>query len=245
VAEQITRSLRHGHDNASSLIRNRAMIQYGHGRYMDPEGGFFTFALMGHSAILLVEFEGDPQSPSVEKEIRHYLEAPAPEAPPSTHADGVCSIWFDANRFFHDLPKNTAAELRGQKLQRNIGFDMTLNVRPADSDKLMIAAHYNYQADRFNQSKQPSAVELLASLGPDNHAGIAGRLMDRCADTLDYDSLIERLRAVLGDSAKEGIQAVVVEKSCDTSREARFVLTASCDAKTTPPLLAAFQTLWQ
>jgi predicted nucleic acid-binding Zn-ribbon protein len=245
VAERINRSLRPAHDPAVALTRNRTMIQAGQGRYMDPEGGFFTFALTARAAILLIEFEGDPQAPAIETEIRHCL-APDPHATaPAPHADGVVSVWFDANRFFRDVPKNPAAETRYRQLQRFLDFDLVLSVRPIGLDKLNIAARYDYQVDRFNQPRQPTAAELLATLGADDAAGIAGRLMDRCADTLDYDSLAERLRADLGGNAKDGIQAVVVEKSCDSPRDARFVLTACCDAKTKTPLLAAFQTLWQ
>ena len=245
IAEQFNRNLRPAHDAAVSLTRNRAMIQSGQGRYMDPEGGFFTFALTDRAAILLIEFEGDPQAPAIENEIRHCL---APDTHDAAHAlrdDGVVTVWFDANRFFRDVPKNPAADLRYQQLQRFLGFDIVLDVRPVGLDKLNITARYNYQADRFNQSRQPTAAERLAAMGANDSAGVAGRLMDRCADTLDYDSLVARLRASLGGNANDGIQAVVVEKTCDSPRDAQFVLTASCDARTKPPLLTAFQTLWQ
>ena len=245
IAEQLNRSFRPSHGAAGSLTRNRAMIQSGQGRYMDPEGGFFTFALTDRAAILLVEFEGDPQAPAIEGEIRHVLATETREAAHSLRADGVVTVWFDAWRFFRDVPKNPAAETRYQQLQRFLGFDVFLNVRPVGPDKLNIAACYKYQVDRFNQQRQPTAAEQLATLGAGDNAGIAGRLMDRCADTLDYDSLVDRLRATLGGNGKEGIQAVIVEKTCDSPRDAQFVLTACCDDKTKPPLIAVFQTLWQ
>ena len=244
IAEQLNHSLRPSLGAAGALTRNRAMIQSGQGRYMDPEGGFFTFAVTDHAAILLVEFEGDPGAPSIENEIRHCLASGASEAARSLPAGGVAAVWFDANRFFRDLPKNPVAETRYRQLQRYLCFDVNLIVCPVGLDKLTIAASYNYQSDRFNQQRQPAAAELLASIGASDTAGMAGRLMDRCADTLDYDSLVERLRAALGGSGKDGIQAVVVEKSSDSPRTGRFVLTACCDARN-PPLITAFQTLWQ
>ena len=118
VAEQINHSLRPSHDAAGSLTRNRAMIQSGQGRYMDPEGGFFTFALTDRAAILLIEFEGDPQASSIESEIRHCLAADTHSTAHALRSDGVVSVWLDANRFFHDLPKLPAAETRYQQLQR-------------------------------------------------------------------------------------------------------------------------------
>lgn len=247
IAEKINRSIRPAHGAAAPLTRNRAMIQYGQGRYMDPEGGFFTFAVTDQAAILLIEFEGDPQSPSVESEVRNCLTASAEKGtrpPRSLRADGVLSVWFDSSRFFGAVPKNPAAEARYKQLQRHLGFDVLLHVLPAGPDKLNIVADYNYQMDRFGQQGTPTATELLNTLGTIENAGIAGRLMDRCADTLDYDSLIERLRSALGGSAPEGVQAVVVEKSFATARDARFVLTARWDARTQPPVMTAFQTLW-
>ena len=245
IAEQINRSLRPASDATAPLTRNRSMIQFGRGRYMDPEGGFFTFALTEHAAILLIEFEGDPQAPAIEGEIRRCLASDAHEAAHMPGADGAVALWFDADRFFHDLPKNTAAEARYQQLQRFLRFELDLCVRPVGLDKLNIAARYNYQAERFNPARQPAADALLATIGPGDAAGIAGRLMDRCADTLDYDSLVDRLRMALGGNPQEGVQSVLVEKSNDTPRSAQFVLTACCDAKNKPPLLAVFQTLWQ
>lgn len=247
IAEKINRSIRPAHGASSPLTRNRAMIQCGQGRYMDSEGGFFTFAITDQAAILLVEFEGNPQAPSVEKEVRQCLTATVRKVarpPRSLHADGVLSVWFDSNRFFEAVPKNPAAEARYQQLRRHLGFDVLLHVLPAGPDKLNIVADYNYQMDRFGQQGMATASELLNTLGTGENAGIAGRLMDRCANTLEYDSLIERLRSAFGGKGPDGVQAVVVEKSFVTARDARFVLTARCDAKTQPPILTAFQTLW-
>jgi hypothetical protein len=246
IAEQMNRNLRPAHGSTVSLTRNRAMIQHGQGRYMDPEGGFFTFAMAGNAAVMLVEFEGNPKAPSVETEIRHNLLGVERQLPARSLAtDGVLSVWFDSNKFFRAVPKNPAAEARYQQLQRHLGFDLVLNVRPAGFDKLNITADYAYQVDRFGARQQKTAAEVLTAIGNNNTTGIAGRLMDRCADTLDYDSLIERLRAALGGNNKDGIQAVVVEKSVTDTRGAKFVLTARCDAKDKAPLMAAVQTLWQ
>lgn len=248
IAEQISHTLRPDRDATASLTRNRAMIRYGQGRYMDPEGGFFTFAVTDRAAVMLVEFEGDPQAPLIENEIRACLASgggSASEALQAAEFAGVLRVWFDAGQFFRAIPKNPAATARYQQFQRHLGFDVVLDVCPIGSDQLNIVAHYTYQADRFNRPGQPTAIDLLASIGAGENAGLAGRLMDRCADTLDFDSLIERLRAALSRRAKHGLQDVVVEKSYASARDARFVLTAHCDDKSRSPLQTVFQSLWQ
>ncbi len=247
-AEQVTRDLRPTRDPALSLARNRTMIRYGEGRYMDPEGGFFTFAIAGQVAILLVEFEGNPQAPQTESEIRHCLADGRRVAPAAFHVPApgeVLGFWFDAGRFFRAVPKNAAASARYQQIQRYLGFDMALGVCPAGGNRLNVTASYNYQADRFNRPGLPSATEALASLDSGREAGIVGRLMDRCADTLDFDSLVDRLRAQVGTRDRKGLQDLVVEKTYSSARSARFILTACCSDKSKSPLLAAFQSLWQ
>ena len=76
-------------------------------------------------------------------------------------------------------------------------------------------------------------------------AGISGRLMDRCVDTLDYDSLIDRLRAVFEGAGGAGARQVRVEKSFTSERVARFIMEAQFDAQAGPPLWIATQTLFQ
>ncbi|NBV79564.1 MAG: hypothetical protein EBR62_06850, partial [Verrucomicrobia bacterium] len=81
VADQMNNAIRGETGKPTShLTRSRSMIRHGEGRYMDPEGGFFTFGLTNRTAIILVEFEGNPQAPCVEKEIRLCL-TPAARTP--------------------------------------------------------------------------------------------------------------------------------------------------------------------
>lgn len=257
LAEQINAALRASVATAPALSRNRAMIRFGNGRYMDPEGGFFTFGITDQAAILLVEFEGDPKMPRVESAIQMCLAgtgnaavsaAQQPRGSLPGHALGksdAMSVWFDAGRFFTALPKNAAALARYQQLQRHLNFDLTLAFQPADAASVRVLAEYRYGTDRFKDRQSPTAVELLTGLGADETAGIAGRFMDRCADTLDYDSLIDRLRAALGGAGNGNAQQVLVEKSYASARDARFVLTARYNPQDGPPLMAAMQTLLQ
>jgi peptidoglycan hydrolase CwlO-like protein len=256
MADQLGSSLRGSSAPASALARSRAMIRYGSGRYMDPEGGFFTFGLTDRVAIMLVEFEGDPESPCVEDEMRLCLGRPEADTSVSAqareqlpararNAEGAISIWFDAGRFFSHLPKNPAAQARYQQLEQRLGFDLRLNVQPAAGDQLKVVGEYAYQFDRFKDRRQPSALEFLAGLGSSEAAGLGGRLMDRCMDTLDYDSLIARLRSALGESNGSGAQQVLVEKSFTSARDATFVLRVTYDPQAGPPLVAAVQTLFQ
>jgi hypothetical protein len=256
LAEQINSALRASVATAPALSRNRAMIHFGNGRYMDPEGGFFTFGLTGHAAILLVEFEGDPKMPRVESAIQMCLAGSdntqiataQPRGSLPGHAlsrDDAMSVWFDAGRFFAAMPKNASALARYQQLQRHLNFDLTMAFQPADAASVRVLAEYRYGTDRFKDRQSPTAVELLANMGADETAGIAGRFMDRCADTLDYDSLIDRLRAALGGAGNGNAQQVLVEKSYASVRDARFVLTARYNPQDGPPLMAAMQTLLQ
>ena len=64
-------------------------------------------------------------------------------------------------------------------------------------------------------------MQVLAGLGASDGSGLGGQLLDRCADTLDYDSLIERLRTTAA-----GGQEVLVEKSFTTDRDAQFSVSA-------------------
>jgi hypothetical protein len=68
--------------------------------------------------------------------------------------------------------------------------------------------------------------------------------MDRCVDTLDYTSLIERLRLALGNSKQAGAQLVKIEKSFGSARDARFTVNAPYDAAAGSPVMAAVQTLF-
>ena len=252
MGDQLSHALRTNAGVVPPLAHNRAMIRYGQGRYMDTEGGFFTFGITDRAAIVLLEFEGDPKAPCVEKEMQACLAQPAETSSETEHlssraltTDGAIAVWFDADRFFNNLPKNPAAQTRYQQLQQHLGFDLLLTVRPAADNQLNVIANYTYKLDRFKDHQQSTAAQLLTGLGPVEPAGIAGKLMDRCADTLDYDSFIDRLRVVLGGGVQKGVQDVVVEKSFASAREAQFILTAHCNPQAGPPLVAALQTLWQ
>ena len=108
-----------------------------------------------------------------------------------------------------------------------------------------ITADYAYQFDRFKNREKPRTLEVLASLGSPEGAGLGGRLMDRCMDTLDYDSLIDRLRATLGATNRSGAEQVLVEKSFASDRDAQFVVSARYNPQAGAPLAAAVQTLLQ
>jgi predicted nucleic acid-binding Zn-ribbon protein len=256
LADQFSSLLRASSNAVPSLARSRAMIHSGTGRYMDPEGGFFTFGITKQAAVLLIEFEGDPRSPCVENEIQLCLAAPktalgiagseSESLPPrALSRDGAVALWFDAGRFFNLLPKNTAAEARYQQLERHLGFEMVIKVQPSAGNQLNLIAEYAYRSDRFKNREQANVLQLLANLGSPEAAGFGGRLMDRCVDTLDYDSLIERLRATLGGTNGGGAQQVLVEKSYGSTTNAQFVLNARYDPQAGPPLAAAVQTLFQ
>ena len=238
LAERLTGALRASATNPPALSRNRMMVQYGKGRYLDPEGGFFTFGITKRIAIFMVEFEGDPGAPEVENEIRLCLaprdsngydgdaRAHLPER--ALGKGNILAAWLDADRFFKNIPKNAAALARYEQLRRYLSFDLVLKIQPDGSDRLNVMADYIYQADRFSDKLQTTAIQQIAALGPAAPAGIAGQLMDRCADTLDYDSLIERLRLILGSVSRKGVPEVVVEKSVTSPTEARFGLIIRC-----------------
>ncbi|NBV22488.1 MAG: hypothetical protein EBS05_11300 [Proteobacteria bacterium] len=256
LADQVTRSLRTSASTTPSRARSRAMIRHANGRYMDPEGGFFTFGLTGQAVVLMVEFEGNPQAPCVEAEIRRCL-APSETASDSTgeareqlplrarSREGAVSLWFDSGRFCKLLPKNAAAQTRYQQLEKHVGFDLLLSVQPAMGDQLNLVADYAYQGERFKDRQQATPLQVLNALGSGEAAGVGGRLMERCLDTLDYDSLIERLRGALGGTNGASAEQVLVEKTFTTERDARFVLSARYESKAGPPLLAAMQTLFR
>ena len=240
LADQISTSRRANADAVPSPAKSRAMIRYGRGRYLDPEGGFFSFAIAGHTAVLLVELEGDVQAPLVEKEMQtcltpHDADLGAADSRAQLPArallhDGAAGVWLDAAQFFNSLPKNSAAQARYQQLQRFVNFDLVLKLQPTAGNQFNLSADYNYKADRFQDRQQPTALQVLASLGTGDSPSLAGQLLDRCADTLDYDSLIERLRTTLTSTHE-----VLVEKSFATDREAQF----SVSSRTTQPAAVA------
>ena len=102
-----------------------------------------------------------------------------------------------------------------QQLEKHLGFDLLLSVKPTLSGQLNLIADYTYQAERFKDRQQPTPLQLLSKIGAAEPAGIGGRLMDRCMDTLDYDSLIERLRAALGGMPRNVMLVTGPSRSAD------------------------------
>lgn len=256
LADQLGHQQRSASNAAPSRVRSRAMIRHGTGRYLDPEGGFFTFAFTDQTVIVMLELEGNPNSPCIEDEIRLCL-TPAAASPglgtPTRErlplrartGAGAVSVWIDVGRFTQQLPKNAAAQARYQQLEKNLGFELRLAVQPMEGSQVKLIADYTYQTDRFKERLPVAPFQALAQLGPADAAGISGRLMDRCVDTLDYDSLIDRLRTAFEAGGGAGAKQVLIEKSFTSDRVASFVMGAQFDASSGPPLWVATQALFQ
>ena len=103
---------------------------------MDPEGGFFTFAVCDEAAVAMIEIEGDPAAPCVEAQMRQCLARQEPGGETLTFTmdeEGVprearlatqaLTFWFDSQHTFEALPKNAAAEVQYQQLQRHLHRD--------------------------------------------------------------------------------------------------------------------------
>jgi len=257
VADQMNNSLRGETGKPSShLLRSRSMIRHGEGRYMDPEGGFFTFGLTNRTAIILVEFEGNPQAPCVENEIRQCL-VPPPRQPLkgtetrdrlpayATAQTGALTLWFDANRFFRRLPMAAATKQRYEQLQPSLDFELLLALSTMGNDTLQLNGSYLYQFDRFNDASPRDPLKLLATLEAPKSPDLGWKLINRCLDTIDYDAMVERMRGALGDDKAPGAQQVHVLKDISTARDAKFTMTARFDAKAGPPVMAAMSILSQ
>lgn len=251
VADQMNHLLRN--DGASKLTRNRSMIRHGEGRYMDPEGGFFTFGLTNQTAVILLEFDGDPRSPCVEQEIRRCLTRPEARAAvageaavrlpaQATNQPGALSVWLDSARLFGRLPMGEASRNRYEKLRPTLDFELLLSLRPEGRDGLTLDARYAYQAERFADGKVRDLAVRVAEKAP-AQPDFGWKLINRSLDTLDFDSLIERMREALGDDRTAGAPVVHVEKSVINAQQARFTMQAKFDAKAGPPLVAAWQRL--
>ena len=258
-AESIARVLRPAAGEGASLSSNRVMVQSGNGKYLDPEGGFFTFGITPTHAILLLEIEGDPTHPTVTREIQRCLgeesstasaSASNPTQQPAWQsrqmpAGGAVAIWFDSARCFADMPKSAAAQARYQQLAAHLNFDLSLVIKPTETGAVELVGEYSYSGERFRDRAPAPVVDVLAKLGSPDGAGVPGRLMDRCADTLDFDSMIDRLRLTLANPRDGGPRAlVVVEKQTPTPRDGRFRLTAQYDSKTGAPLTAVVRNIW-
>lgn len=252
IADQMNNLARGDSDRpTSNLTRNRAMVRHGEGRYMDPEGGFFTFGLTNQTALILVEFEGNPLAPCVEQEMRRCLARTSPATATTTDrlpADvsaqpGALTLWVDAERFFARLPMSASTRQRSEQLQPSLNFELLLSLNTAGSDTLKLEGNYRYHFDRFTEGKPRDPLAIIAKLPNLKNADLGWKLVNRCVDTLDYDAIIERLRGALGDDKSPGSQQVLVEKSIPTARTARFSMKAHFDAKSGPPLLAALTLL--
>jgi hypothetical protein len=239
--------------SVGAITHSREMIRFGRGKYLDPDGGFFTFGVTDHVAIVLLEVEGDPNHPTVESEMRQCLAVPdaaqqsyaTPVKLPAraTGGDAPVSLWFDAGRCFSEMPKNAAATARYQQLQKYLAFDVLLTAKGGGKGEMDVVGDYNYTADRFRPGNEPSVAETLNKLGPADSAALAGRLMDRCAATMDFDGLIEQLKLTLG-RAKGGAGAeVLVEKTIVSTRDGKFVLSAHYNAQSGDPLASAIESL--
>lgn len=255
MAAQVAGSLRASSATAPALPRSHAMIRSGTGRYMDPEGGFFSFALTEQAAVVIIELEGDSQSPCVENEMKLWLARPdaAASVTSQPHAqlparalnqDATVSVWLDAGKFFSALPKNPAAQTRYQQLQQRLGFDLVLQMKSAGENQVKIVADYSYQFDRFKDREQPGDVPALAAASAADETGLAGTLMARCVDTLDFTALIERLRTALGRNQPAGAQQLQIEKSFANARDAQFIMLAPYDASAGSSVMAAVQNLF-
>ena len=252
IADQVNEAIRGESGRPpSNLMRSRAMIRHGEGRYMDPEGGFFTFGLTNRTAIILVEFEGNPRAPGVEQEIRSCL---ARTARPGEKARerlpdyvgeqaGALTLWLDAGRFFRRLPMGAETRRGYEQLKPSLDFETLLSLTPTGNDSLSIGGKYLYQFDRFAEGSPRDPLAVLAKISPPKEADLAWKLINRGVDTLDYAAMVERLRGALGDDRSPVAQRVLVEKSVPSAREARFTMNARFDPKAGPPVIAAMSLL--
>jgi hypothetical protein len=257
IADQINNTLRGETGKAgSNLTRSRSMIRYGEGRYMDPEGGFFTFGLTNRTAIILVEFEGNPAAPCVENEIRACLnytrskyrstELTKDKIPPyAKDQPGALTLWLDANRFFRCLPMSNATRARYEKLETSLDFELLMSLNTKGTDALVLNASYVYQFDRFHEGIAIDPLKNLPKMETPANPDLGWKLMNRCLDTLDYETMIEHMRGALSEGKGPGARQVLVEKTINSPRDAKFTMNTRFDAKAGPPIISAMQILSQ
>jgi len=257
IADQMNEAIRSETGRgASKLSRSRSMVKYGEGRYMDPEGGFFTFGLTNRTAIILVEFEGNSSTPCVEQEIRECLTRFDPKnVKPSELRDklpsysksspGALTFWLDSNRFFRRLPMSDVTRVRYEQMQTALDFELLMTVRTNGNDSLVLNGRYVYQFDRFREGASRDPLQLVSSGINPKSPDLGWKMINRCVDTLDYESMVERMRGALSDEKAAGAQQVLVEKSISTPRDAKFTMNTRFDAKAGPPIMAALQILSQ
>ncbi len=252
IADQVNNTIRGETGKfASQLTRSRSMIRHGEGRYMDPEGGFFTFGLTNQTAIILVEFEGNTLAPCVESEIRACLTKPARFAKPDEKKEvippyaftenGALALWFDANRFYRQLPMSAATRARYEKIRTALDFELVLGLQTTGVDALNLNGTYIYQFDRFAIGNTIEPIKIATIPNSPSTIDPGWKLINRSLDTLDYDSMVERMRGALSDDKTPGAQQVHVVKQVNSARDARFFMTAKFDPKAGPPLVTALQ----
>jgi len=244
LSDRIRAGLRGEDSPAGSLSRNRSMIRYANGRYLDPQGGFFTFGVTANSAILMVEFEGDPVTPCIGQEMRNCLALAAGMIEPSETlpaiacgSDASVSLWLNSGRFFRRLPMDAATRKRFAQLRANIDFDMIVGMRAIAADQVKVVARYEYPGERPAALKPDAIRPELA--GQD----LSARLLQRCADSLEFDACAERLRLAFGPGNEAGIGQVVVEKSFPSPQVAQFSVSTRLDRATPQPMVGVLQSL--
>ena len=258
IADQMNEAIRSETGRGTSkLSRSRSMVKYGEGRYMDPEGGFFTFGLTNRTAIILVEFEGNSATPCVEQEIRECLTRFDPKTLKpgelrdklpsySKSSPGALTFWLDSNRFFRRLPMSDVTRVRYEQMQTALDFELLMTVRTNGNDSLVLNGRYVYQFDRFREGASRDPLQLVSSGINPKSPDLGWKMINRCVDTLDYESMVERMRGALSDEKAAGAQQVLVEKSISTNkRDAKFTMNTRFDAKAGPPIMAALQILSQ
>ncbi len=247
LADQMRASLRAGSGKPASLSRNRAMIRHAGGRFLDPEGGFFSFGVTEHAAILLVELGGDPLAPVVGAEMRRCLALSAgqdqsQESLPGSafgSEDGV-SLWADAERFFRRLPMSEATEARYRELRASVDYELRLSLRLTGPDQVGIVARYDYRQGRQPRLGLAAGESILGDTPEDDGA----RLLRHAVESLELDILAERFRSVLGGEGNQvGVRQVLVEKTETSNRAAQFQLTARLENQSDQPLASVLLTL--
>lgn len=240
LADQMRTVLRGGSGKPASLTRNRAMIRHAGGRFLDPEGGFFSFGVTDSAAILLVEFDGDPLAPTVGNEMRRCLalasgQDQSQESLPRSAFGAVTgvSLWADAERFFRRLPMSKQTEERYAEIRPSVDFELGVTLRLVGADQVNLEARYDYRQGRPAKLALAEGDSILGAVAEDDSA----RLLRRAAETLELDALAERFRSALGAAENLGINQVLVEKSQTSStRSAQFTVTARLEKQSDQPL---------
>jgi len=247
-ADALSDSLHHG--NNTHPLRRHDMVRYGSGRYLEPQGDCISYALTDHQAIVMIEIHGDPTCSTIESEIRLALSPTTTDTTISRSVlpkralavNAVLSLWFDANRCFTDMPKNSAAQNRYQQLANRLNFDLLLTGNSLAPGQLQLVADYNYAGIRFGSQTQSPLSDILGNLGPVASAGVSGQLIDSCALTLDIEALEHHLPMMLSDPHSPTDQ-VRVEKTITSPQAGRLELITQYDPHGIGPFETAFRNL--